>query len=100
MLLPINLKLVSILKRLFIVTVLKRRYGTPKLNKYNKLLHITLTGKGLTVCVSVLGGDFTRRSGDAFMAKQNLRSCMNEEKVKGFVDVLVTHIVAEGLSHL
>lgn len=34
------------------------------------------------------------------MAKQNLRGCMNEEKVKGFVDVLVTHIVAEGLSHL
>ncbi|XP_075975973.1 solute carrier family 12 member kcc isoform X2 [Anticarsia gemmatalis] len=57
-------------------------------------------GKGLTVCVSVLGGDFPRRAGDASMAKQNLRKCMDEEKVKGFVDVLVSPDVAEGLSHL
>lgn len=57
-------------------------------------------GKGLTVCVSVLGGEFPRRSGDASMAKQNLRKCMEEEKVKGFVDVLVTPDIAEGLSNL
>ncbi|XP_026739052.1 solute carrier family 12 member 4 isoform X1 [Trichoplusia ni] len=57
-------------------------------------------GKGLTVCVSVLGGDFPRRAGDASSAKQNLRKCMDEEKLKGFVDVLVSPDIAEGLSHL
>lgn len=80
--------------------MLKNGYIISKSDKCIKLLHFSFTGKGLTVCVSVLGGDFTRRSGDAFMAKQNLRSCMNEEKVKGFVDVLVTHSIADGLSHL
>ncbi|CAH0405213.1 unnamed protein product [Chilo suppressalis] len=56
-------------------------------------------GKGLTVCVSVLGGDFTRRAGEASTAKQNLRKCMDDEKVKGFVDVLVSPSIADGLSH-
>lgn len=52
------------------------------------------------MCVSVLGGDFPRRAGDASSAKQNLRKCMDEEKLKGFVDVLVSPDIAEGLSHL
>ncbi|CAH0766243.1 unnamed protein product [Diatraea saccharalis] len=56
-------------------------------------------GKGLTVCVSVLGGDFTRRAGEASTAKQNLRKTMDDEKVKGFVDVLVSPSIADGLSH-
>lgn len=63
-------------------------------------LKYSFTGKGLTVCVSVLGGDFTRRAGEAATAKQNLRKCMDEEKVKGFVDVLVSHSIADGLGHL
>ncbi|XP_022821625.1 solute carrier family 12 member 4 isoform X1 [Spodoptera litura] len=57
-------------------------------------------GKGLTVCVSVLGGDFPRRAGDAASARHNLRRCMDEEKLKGFVDVLVAPDIADGLSHL
>ncbi|KOB73819.1 Uncharacterized protein OBRU01_10424, partial [Operophtera brumata] len=52
------------------------------------------------VCVSVLGGEFPRRAGEASTAKQNLRKCMDDEKVKGFVDVLVTNNIPEGLSHL
>lgn len=52
------------------------------------------------MCVSVLGGDFTRRAGEAATAKQNLRRCMDEEKVKGFVDVLVASSIPDGLSHL
>ncbi|XP_039752651.1 solute carrier family 12 member 4 isoform X1 [Pararge aegeria] len=70
--------------------------------KYRKMLSFASqlkAGKGLTVCVSVLGGDFTRRAGEASTAKQNLRKCMDEEKVKGFVDVLVSHSIADGLSH-
>ncbi|XP_059051212.1 solute carrier family 12 member 4 isoform X2 [Achroia grisella] len=56
-------------------------------------------GKGLTVCVSVVPGDFTRRAGEASTARQNLRKCMDEEKLKGFVDVLVTPTISDGLSH-
>lgn len=33
-------------------------------------------------------------------AKQSLRKIMDEEKVKGFVDVLVANDIADGLSHL
>lgn len=61
---------------------------------------VIFPGKGLTVCVSVLGGDFPKRAGEAATAKQNLRRCMNEEKVKGFVDVLVSPSIPEGLSNL
>ncbi|GBP79126.1 Solute carrier family 12 member 6 [Eumeta japonica] len=71
--------------------------------KYRKMLAFSSqlkAGKGLTICVSVLGGDFTRLGGDATTARQNLRRCMEEEKVKGFVDVLVSRNIADGLSHL
>jgi potassium/chloride transporter 4/5/6 len=33
-------------------------------------------------------------------AKQSLRRTMDEERVKGFVDVLVARNVTDGLSHL
>lgn len=72
-----------------------------RITKYEyDLMSCSLTGKGLTMCAAVLGGEFPRRAGDAFMAKQNLRKCMDEEKVKGFADVLVTPDIAEGLSNL
>ncbi|XP_022130318.2 solute carrier family 12 member 4 isoform X1 [Pieris rapae] len=70
--------------------------------KYRKMLAFASqlkAGKGLAVCVSVLGGDYTRRAGEASTAKQNLRKCMEEEKVKGFTDVLVANSIADGLSH-
>ncbi|CAH2050752.1 unnamed protein product, partial [Iphiclides podalirius] len=70
--------------------------------KYRKMLAFASqlkAGKGLTVCVSVLGGDFPRRASESLAARQNLRKCMDEEKVKGFVDVLVSHNIADGLSH-
>jgi hypothetical protein len=57
-------------------------------------------GKGLTICVSVIRGDYTRGVGEAMAAKQSLRRTMDEERVKGFVDVLVAHNVIDGLSHL
>jgi potassium/chloride transporter 4/5/6 len=57
-------------------------------------------GKGLTVCVSVIRGDYTRGVGEAMAAKQSLRRTMDEERVKGFVDVLVACNVIDGLSHL
>lgn len=64
------------------------------------LTDFSFAGKGLTVCVSVLEGDFARRASEANAAKQNLRQAMTEEKVKGFADTLVSHSIADGLSHL
>uniref|UniRef100_A0A6M2DW34 Putative amino acid transporter n=1 Tax=Xenopsylla cheopis TaxID=163159 RepID=A0A6M2DW34_XENCH len=77
---------------------------TPELvPKYRKLFAFAAqlkAGKGLTVCVSVVRGQYTRRSGEALSARNALRRMMDEERVKGFVDVLVAEDVAEGLSHL
>lgn len=60
----------------------------------------TYLGKGLTVCVSVIPGDYTKCSGDAVVAKQSLKKVMEDEKVKGFADVLIAKDTTEGLSHL
>jgi potassium/chloride transporter 4/5/6 len=57
-------------------------------------------GKGLTVCVACVPGDFTKRAQAVTTAKINIRKYMDEEKVKGFVDILVTKNVADGLSHM
>lgn len=50
--------------------------------------------------MSVIPGQYTRSSGEAMAAKQSLRKVMEEEKVKGFNDVLVAQDIAEGVSHL
>lgn len=71
---------------------------TPKYRKLFAFVHQLKAGKGLTVCVGCLHGDYSTRSKDAQKAKQNLRKVMEEERVKGFVDVLVTRNIADGLS--
>ncbi|XP_031349660.1 solute carrier family 12 member 4 isoform X3 [Photinus pyralis] len=71
--------------------------------KYRKLFAFAAqlkAGKGLTVCVSVVSGDYTRSYGEAMAAKQNLAKIMDEERVKGFVDILVARNIIEGISHL
>lgn len=71
--------------------------------KYRKLLTFASqlkAGKGLTICVSCIDGDYARNSGEALAAKQSLRRSMEEEKVKGFVDVLVARNPVDGLSAL
>ncbi|KAG7203194.1 hypothetical protein KM043_010300 [Ampulex compressa] len=71
--------------------------------KYRKLFAFASqlkAGKGLTICVSCIGGDYTQNSGEALAAKQSLRKTMAEEKVKGFVDVLVARNIVDGLSSL
>ncbi|CAH0562337.1 unnamed protein product [Brassicogethes aeneus] len=76
---------------------------TDYLPKYRKLFSFASqlkAGKGLTICASVVNGDFTRSYGDAMAAKQSLRKTMEEEKVKGFVDILVTRNIRDGLSTL
>ncbi|XP_076165217.1 solute carrier family 12 member kcc isoform X2 [Ptiloglossa arizonensis] len=71
--------------------------------KYRKLFAFASqlkAGKGLTVCVSCIGGDYIQNSGEALAAKQSLRKTIIEEKVKGFVDVLVARNIVDGLSSL
>ncbi|XP_076233793.1 solute carrier family 12 member kcc isoform X2 [Calliopsis andreniformis] len=71
--------------------------------KYRKLFAFASqlkAGKGLTICVSCIGGDYIQNSGEALAAKQSLRKTITEEKVKGFVDVLVAKNIVDGLSSL
>ncbi|XP_053986701.1 solute carrier family 12 member 4 isoform X2 [Hylaeus volcanicus] len=71
--------------------------------KYRKLFAFASqlkAGKGLTVSVSCIGGDYIQNSGEALAAKQSLRKTITEEKVKGFVDVLVARNIVDGLSSL
>lgn len=48
----------------------------------------------------MINGDFTRSYGEAMAAKQSLRKTVEEERVKGFVDILVASNVIDGLAHL
>ncbi|KAH0949118.1 hypothetical protein HN011_009988, partial [Eciton burchellii] len=71
--------------------------------KYRKLFAFASqlkAGKGLTVSVSCIAGDYAQNSGEALAAKQSLKKTAAEEKVKGFVDVLVAKNIVDGLSSL
>lgn len=71
------------------------------LPKYRKLFSFASqlkAGKGLTLCVSVVPGDFTKKVLKSTETKQNIKRIMEEEKVKGFVEVLVAKNMVDGLS--
>jgi len=57
-------------------------------------------GCGLTIVGSILEGDFKERVDDVALAKEVLHDCMKEEKVKGFMKVIVASTVTEGISFL
>lgn len=73
---------------------------TPKYRKLFSFAHQLKAGKGLTVCAAVLQGDYTRSSGGASEAKSVLNKVMEEERVKGFCDVLVSRSITDGLCHM
>lgn len=73
---------------------------TPKYRKLFSFAHQLKAGKGLTMSAAVLSGDYTRSSGSATEAKSVINKVMEEERVKGFCDVLVSRSVTDGLSHL
>lgn len=71
--------------------------------KYRKLFSFASqlkAGKGLTVCASVIEGDFTKSTGESSSARQGIKRVMEEEKVKGFCEVLVAKSIVDGLSHV
>lgn len=57
-------------------------------------------GKGLTLVSAVIEGDYKQLSGVASKARATLQDAMNDERVKGFADVLVTPALLDGYSHL
>lgn len=72
----------------------------PKYRKLFAFVSQLKAGKGLTVCVACIPGEYVKRHQAAITAKANLRKFMEDEKVKGFVDVLVTKNIPEGLTHM
>lgn len=69
--------------------------------KYRKMFAFATqlkAGKGLTICVSVLPGDYNKINSQAAQCKQSLRKLMDDEKVKGFCDTLVARETEEGIS--
>ncbi|XP_075685151.1 solute carrier family 12 member 6 isoform X2 [Rhinoderma darwinii] len=57
-------------------------------------------GKGLTIVGSVLLGDYLESYAEAMAAEQALKQLMEQERVKGFCQVVVAQKKREGLSHL
>ncbi|XP_063769539.1 solute carrier family 12 member 6 isoform X2 [Pseudophryne corroboree] len=57
-------------------------------------------GKGLTIVGSVLLGDYLENYAEALAAEQALKQLMEQERVKGFCQVVVAQKKREGLSHL
>ncbi|XP_025405084.1 solute carrier family 12 member 4 isoform X3 [Sipha flava] len=73
----------------------------PKYRKIFSLVSQLKAGKGLTVSATVIEGDYIKKTGvDVQSTKKELVRLMDEEKVKGFADVLVAKNTSEGLSHL
>uniref|UniRef100_W8BPR2 Solute carrier family 12 member 6 n=1 Tax=Ceratitis capitata TaxID=7213 RepID=W8BPR2_CERCA len=77
------------------------KFNENSMPKYRKIFSFATqlkAGKGLTICVSVIQGDHHKITNRAVDAKAALRKLMDDEKVKGFCDVLVSSDIAEGLS--
>lgn len=85
------------------ILILCKLQDTNMKPKYKKLISFASqlkAGKGLTVTVACIQGEYTKRYSDALGAKEYLKKVVHEERVKGFVDVLVTKDIADGLTYL
>ena len=69
----------------------------PKQRKLFTLCSQLKAGKGLTMAVAVLEGEYGKKIPEVNAAKISLRNTMDEEKVKGFSDVLVCPNVGLGI---
>lgn len=57
-------------------------------------------GKGLTVAATIIEGDYRKRVAEGEAAEHVLRTLMKSKHIKGFVDVLVTKNLLEGMKAL
>lgn len=71
---------------------------TPQFSQLLTFASQLKAGKGLTIVASVIEGDYNEKFSEAQAAQQSLRRVMNEEKVKGFSQVLVSKNTIDGLS--
>ncbi|CAG0923132.1 unnamed protein product, partial [Notodromas monacha] len=72
----------------------------PKESKVLAFASQLKAGKGLTMPVSVIEGDFVKRFVNTQAARINLRKVMVEEKLEGFVEVVVAQNVLAGVTGL
>lgn len=72
------------------------RVAHPKLLTFASQLK---AGKGLTLVSSILEGDFKELAPIASRARSSLQEAMQEERVKGFADVVVASSIMDGLSY-
>uniref|UniRef100_T1KKM7 SLC12A transporter C-terminal domain-containing protein n=2 Tax=Tetranychus urticae TaxID=32264 RepID=T1KKM7_TETUR len=87
-----------------IMVLLKLSGGDELIIKKRNLLTFVAqlkAGKGLTLVCTCIDGNTNsiEAQARASAAKQTIVKAMNEEKVKGFVNVLITNNVADGLSY-
>ena len=74
----------------------KLQLAHPKLLTFASQLK---AGKGLTLVSSVIEGDFKLAAPLAAQARATLQEAMQEERAKGFADVLVAPSIMDGLSY-
>ncbi|KAJ8041993.1 Solute carrier family 12 member 6 [Holothuria leucospilota] len=71
---------------------------TPQFNKLLTFASQLKAGKGLTIVASVIEGHYNDKFSEAQAAQQSLKNVMQQEKVKGFSQVLISKNVVDGLS--
>eukprot|EP00730_Choanoeca_flexa_P004114 TRINITY_DN11602_c0_g2_i1.p1 TRINITY_DN11602_c0_g2~~TRINITY_DN11602_c0_g2_i1.p1 ORF type:complete len:1030 (+),score=286.13 TRINITY_DN11602_c0_g2_i1:32-3091(+) len=57
-------------------------------------------GKGLNIVASILQGDYKMRAADKFTGELSLKKVIKDNEVQGFVEVIVSHDITQGLSYL
>ncbi|XP_041375746.1 solute carrier family 12 member 4-like [Gigantopelta aegis] len=72
----------------------------PKYPKLVKFASQLKAGRGLTLVMSVMKGNFCENFEDAQAVKESLDKLMKNYGVKGFSDVCVSETVSEGICHL
>lgn len=71
--------------------------------KYRKMISFASqlkAGKGLTLVSSVLEGEYNKMFSESQASKQSLKKVLEEERVKGFADVVVGTNTIDGICHL
>ena len=59
-----------------------------------------LLGKGLTMVVSILKGNFTEMVAETIAAKQTLKRFVKDSKVQGFCKVISSSKINDGLAYV
>ena len=63
-------------------------------------IHFLSSGKGLTLTSTVIQGSYADKYAEAQAAQQTVTKCLQEQKTKGFAEVLVAEDVTAGINHL